>query len=169
MQRAGVIQLLQKWQWHARPLQPGRGDATRSCWEIGASCEPPAATMPLGDGFVIITKVKDLSAAAKPPVFCATRKTKQHILYDDGEGPGESDPWLNGKDPWSLGQQPAFSAPPGLPEPAASSKLEQVAADLKQDVQQMIRQDLGASTSPAAGDFSQRIQKLEAGLQRPEV
>ena len=168
MQRAGVIQLLQKWKWHARPLQPGRGDATGACWEIGASCEPPAATMPLGDGFVLITKLKDLSAAARPPVLCATRKTRQHILYDDGEGPGEPDPWSNGKDPWSLGQQSASSAPPGL-APAASSKLEQVAADLKQDVQHMIRAELNASASSSTDDVTQRIQRLEVGLQEVQA
>ena len=33
-QRSSVIQLLRKWNWKARPLQPGRGDAEGAAWEV---------------------------------------------------------------------------------------------------------------------------------------
>ena len=166
MQRANVIALLKKWGWSARPLQPCRGDATGCAWEVGADSEPPAAALPLKEGnFVLVTKLKDVAPVPKPPPVYATRRTRQHILYDDGDSMPDADPWSNGRDPWSQSRPPVLAAPPGLPTQATSSKLEQVAADLKQDVQAFVRKELETSGSIAAPtDTAQRLQRLEVGL-----
>ena len=67
-QRKGVIQLLRRWNWCARALQPARGDSTGIAWEIGASSDPPAPTMPLGDGFVVLSKIRDLQQQPAAPL-----------------------------------------------------------------------------------------------------
>ena len=117
LQRGSLQQLLNRWGWEAKPLQPLRGDVSGSAWEIGAADEPPSLTLPLAGDFVLVTKQKDKTPppAAAPAILASTR-TRKHLIYDD-DGPTSAaspswDPWQGGHDPWSKAR---VGAPPGLP------------------------------------------------------
>ena len=56
-QRHALVQQLKHWNWNGKPLQPDKGDAQGGAWLIGASGEPPLQALPLGQGFVLATKV----------------------------------------------------------------------------------------------------------------
>ena len=75
MQHHSLVQLLRKWQWIAKPLQPCKGDAAGGAWEVGSSSDPPALAMPLGDQHVPITKLRGpaTSDAATPTVYATKR------------------------------------------------------------------------------------------------
>ena len=60
-------------------MQPDRGDASGCAWIIGASGEPPAPALPLGCGYVLATKVKDIGLP-RPMAH-----TKKALIYDDDD------------------------------------------------------------------------------------
>ncbi|CAE7833753.1 unnamed protein product [Symbiodinium sp. CCMP2592] len=168
-QRASLVQLLHKWGWCARPLQPDRGDSVGAAWLVGAAGDPPSQALPLGSDFVLVTKQKDTSSARRgPPALCASAKTRRRILLDDDpDEPAETpiDPWSEGPDPWAK----ARSSQQLRPEPAASSqvvsKLQTLREDLTQDLQEEVRKQVQAFTPPpglTAQD--QRINELEVGI-----
>ncbi|CAK9027887.1 unnamed protein product [Durusdinium trenchii] len=45
-QKSAVSALLKEWNWSAKPLQPGKGNAGYMAWTIGAATPPPQAVMP---------------------------------------------------------------------------------------------------------------------------
>ncbi|CAE7342035.1 aquIMA [Symbiodinium sp. CCMP2592] len=173
-QRHTLVQLLGKWKWAAKPLQPCKGDSSGCAWEVGSAEDPPSSVLQAGDAFVLIHKLRDLSSPAKPEALCASNRTRRRILYDDPEVPQSSaDPWAGGRDPWSLSRPP-----PGLPAPAASSqqcpappsaavsKLTEVKSELQANLATVVRKEVQAATSSvkAADPNDARIQQLEVGL-----
>ena len=163
-QRKGVLQLLKRWGWIARPLQPSKGDATGTAWEVGAATAPPAPTMPLGESYVLITKIKELQGPAAKPGVCASARTRKHILYDDNDAASvDNDPWSNGRDPWSKAK-PAVDglAAASQPPSTAASKLEQISSDLRKDMHQIVKDHVSSSSSSSVTE--DRLQKLEVGL-----
>ncbi|CAE7562454.1 unnamed protein product [Symbiodinium microadriaticum] len=172
-QRHTLVLLLSKWKWAAKPLQPCKGDSTGCAWEVGSESEPPANVMQLGEGFVLIHKLRDITQPAKPEVLCASSRTRRRILYDDPEAPASStDPWAGGRDPWSLARPPPGLPAPSaatssaVPTPAAESKLSQVKTELQAGIATLVRKELQSAIHSASPDPGQdaRILKLEAGL-----
>ena len=172
MQRQSLVQLLRKWQWTAKPLQPCKGDAAAGgAWEVGSSSDPPALALPLGDQHVLITKLcgPAISDAAPPTVY-ASQRTKKHILYDDGFTPETArDPWSDGNDPWS---RVKFKAPPGLPPPSippvapAPTKLAKLETDMKDNLEQYVREQVAARSSLTPSDAQEaRLTQLESTMQ----
>ena len=175
MQRHALVQLLGKWKWAAKPLQPCKGDSSGCAWEVGSAVDPPASIMQAGEAFVLIHKIRDVGQPSKPEALCASSRTRRRILYDDPDVPQSStDPWSGGRDPWSQAR-----LPPGLPAPAvpvatgaaqpsaAVSKLTQVKSELQAGLTTLVRKEVHAVTSSAATSNTaqdDRIQKLEVGL-----
>ena len=175
-QRHALVQLLGRWKWAAKPLQPCRGDSSGCAWEVGSEVDPPASVLQAGDTFVLVHKIKDVGLPPKTDALCASSRTRRRILYDDPDLPQSSaDPWLGGQDPWSLGRPP-----PGLPQPPAASsstatqpspaasKLTQVKSELQAGLATLVRSEVQAATartSAADPTHDARIQKLEVGLQ----
>ncbi|CAE7241535.1 aquIMA [Symbiodinium microadriaticum] len=175
MQRHALVQLLGKWKWAAKPLQPCKGDSSGCAWEVGSAVDPPASIMQAGEAFVLIHKIRDVGQPSKPEALCASSRTRRRILYDDPDVPQSStDPWSGGRDPWSQAR-----LPPGLPAPAvpvatgaaqpsaAVSKLTQVKSELQAGLATLVRKEVHAVTSSAATPNTaqdDRIQKLEVGL-----
>ena len=171
MQRQSLVQLLRKWKWIAKPLQPCKGDAAGGAWEVGSSSDPPALAMPLGDQHVLITKLRGPATPdAAPPTIYATKRTKQHIIYDDGFSPeGARDPWSDGSDPWSRAR---LKAPPGLPPPSippvapAPTKLAKLETDMKDSLEQFVREQVAARSSSTPPDSQEaRLTQLESSMQ----
>ena len=136
-QRTGVLQLLKRWGWTARPLQPSREDATGTAWELGAATEMPAPTMSLGESYVLITKIKELPGLAAMPGVCASARTRKH--------------W-----PRSMvqGQTCHRWRVSGLPAAKCRS--------LPTDMHQIVKDHVSSSSSSSATE--DRLQKLEVGL-----
>ena len=83
LQRPALVQLLKRWGWLGKALQPDRGDSNGAAWLVGASCDPPAPAMPLGTDFVLITKLRDIGASGKTaplPVYASSRTKKALLL-----------------------------------------------------------------------------------------
>ena len=174
-QRQGVAQLLRQWNWKGRPLQPERGDAAGSAWLVGAEEDPPSQALPLGEDFVLITKVKDLGMRRQQPSkVLATRRTARHILLDaDPDASKDApmpDPWLEGKDPWSQARSSTDTQHSRLPLPTTSpavTKLAQIQEDLKHDLQDIVRQQVHAQASvalPGLTEQDRRLAALEVGM-----
>ena len=68
--RQGLQQLLDAWQWAAKPLQPSKGDAAGAAWDVGAECPPPSAALSTCLGFVLPVQI---SSPASPPAVDSLR------------------------------------------------------------------------------------------------
>ncbi|CAE7246184.1 unnamed protein product [Symbiodinium necroappetens] len=171
LQRSSLVQLLKQWGWSGKPLQPDRGDSNGAAWLVGAACDPPAPALPLGTDYVLISKVRDIGGTTRPaplPVYASLR-TKKALLLDDDPDEAPADPWAGGSDPWSLARPPSAAASaPAAPSTAAVSKLAQIKADLKQDLQHLVNEQLEAkqATKPPPGlsEHDHRLHQLEVGL-----
>ena len=169
LQRSHLAKLLKEWKWPARPLQPAKGDSSGSAWDVGAEQEPPAPTLQAGKQYVLITKLKELSAGSKAPAVCASSRTRQHILREEPvTATSSADPWAGGNDPWSAYRAPSGLQPPAAKHSQAGDKLSQIRTELRQDLQQLMQQQFSeqraqASAGPSA-DQDPRIQKLEVGV-----
>ena len=163
-QRHNLVQLLQQWKWPCKPMQPDRGDAEGCAWLVGAATEPPAPALPLGSTFVLATKVKEVGVPRSTPAqVCASSRTRRALLIDDDHE--EPDPWAEGRDPWATARQP--------PQLAASStetvsKIAQLEAGLKQDLQDIVQRKLderaAAAPPPEMTDQDRRLHALETTL-----
>ena len=164
-QRHNLVQLLKQWSWNCKPLQPDRGDSVGCAWIVGASCEPPAPALPLGAGFVLATKTKDVGQPRGPSKdICASLKTRRALLVDD-DADSPPDPWSDGADPWSAAR----------PVPASSSsskeavtKIAQLEAGLKQDLHDIVQRkfDERDAAGPPVGlsDQDKRLHSLETAV-----
>ena len=171
LQRSSLVQLLKQWGWSGKPLQPDRGDSNGAAWLVGAACDPPAPALPLGTDYVLISKVRDIGGTTRPaplPVYASLR-TKKALLLDDDPDEAPADPWAGGSDPWSLARPPSAAASaPAAPSTAAVSKLAQIKADLKQDLQHLVNEQLEAKQAakppPGLSEHDHRLHQLEVGL-----
>ena len=165
-QRQSITQLLRQWNWCARPLQPEKGDGVGTAWTVGSATEPPAPALPLGQGFVLITKVKEVGGR-KPSAhaLCASQRTRKYLLLDDDDG--EPDPWQTGQDPWAAARFSQATPARADSQTASSSvtKLAQIQEDLKQNVQTLVKQHVAAAAAPPGlTEQDRRINELEVGL-----
>ena len=143
-------------------MQPARGDATGTAWEVGAATDPPAPTLSLGDTYVLITKIKEMQAPVSTPALWASARTRKHILLDDPDlTDADVDPWSNGRDPWSKAKPPQDATFPAS-QGSAASKLEQISTDLRKDMHQIVKEHVGSRPSDSATES--RLRKLEVGL-----
>ena len=172
-QRHALLQILKLWHWDAKPLQPDKGTAQGSAWIVGAGEEPSAAALPLDAGHVLVTKLPSGSAPhAKPGALYASAQTLRRIRQDDEATDMPADPWAGGQDPWSAAKLAKdLPPPPGLSlsrpvNTPAVSKLEQIGAELKQDLKGLVQTEL-ANLPASNGSQSQqedRLRKLEVGV-----
>ena len=57
-----VQQMVTAWGWAARPIQPGKSDATGMSWKVGAETDPPGLIMQTNNGDVAISLQKQVMA-----------------------------------------------------------------------------------------------------------
>ena len=103
LQRQQVVQLLKDWHWQAKPLQPSRGSAEGSSWEVGASSEPPANDRLQSRRSVSL--VKNKSEVDRAPMVVGPMRAQKHLRSHATSSASSSvaatDPWLSpGQDPW---------------------------------------------------------------------
>lgn len=112
--RKAIQSLLDAVAWKAKPLQPGKADATGMCWRVGAEAEPPSVIIPTAQGDVTVTLQKQLLHDSPIDRVLSSHKTqalvkKQHRLRQHNKencppsdgARSSQDPWMNGKDPWT--------------------------------------------------------------------
>ena len=164
-QKAAISALLKEWNWQAKPLQPGKGNAGHMAWTVGASDPPPQAIMPGFQLDIIITAVSKKASTVPKPTVMATRKTEQHIRNMAATSQAAStDPWHNGhsKDPWANFRSSQASS--SLAAPAAPvRRYDDLAKEIRQEVQQELDSKL-QQVSPANPEQDKRILQLESGL-----
>ena len=162
-QRASVLKLLRQWSWSAKPLQPDRGDSVGSSWIVGAAEDPPQFALPLQDSFVLVTKLSKAPGVKPSPPMFASARTKRHILYDDPDSDPAADPWLHGRDPWSMAQSSAGNpSKADTPMPAAvQTKWQAMETGLKKEVQSIVHQEIQAKGGEAQAS-ERRLQKVES-------
>ena len=169
-QRSAVAQLIRGWGWAAKPLQPDRGDGAGSAWLIGSAEEPSSLALPVGKGFVLLTKLKEQPRKSYDTAICASSRTLKHLLHDDDDQPtAMPDPWCNGQDPWAKARASADVAMRAEPSvtSTASTKLSQIEGELRQDLEQMVQRQVQAAAShppPGLSAQEQRLQQLEVGV-----
>ena len=169
-QKAGVIQLLKKWQWKARPLQPHHSDTQGMGWLVGSADPPPAQLLHASHGDVTVVLHKKVSAQPVGPKVLTTLKTRSHMKQmtqpevtstatgssSTGAPPGLPDPWANWKDPWS-------STRPVMADPGDVTMLSR-ADQLEERVVTQLQQHL-KENPPAADSASEaRFQRLEVDI-----
>ena len=163
-QRRAVAQLLKRWGWVARPLQPEKGDATGAAWLVGAESEPPGFAMPVGDSFVLINKAREGSVAKPgPPGVCGTARTLKRVQQTDAAV--EPDPWQNRTDPWSKARSSSDGGKVTAVSLPVAAKLDKLESGLKQEMQSIVRKELADSQSSSAStEHEARFKKLEVGM-----
>ena len=171
-QRAGVIQLLKKWHWKARPLQPHHSDPQGMGWLVGAAVEPPAMLFPAEQGDVTVVLHRKMMNNSSGPQVLTTMKTRSHMqkaprasqaasqsAHSIGPPPGLADPWANWKDPWARAK-PVVQASEDVAM-AATSRLDQLEERVSNNVQQQL---LRANTSEGEQKHEERFKKLEVDI-----
>ena len=171
-QKQAMVRLLKDWEWHARPLQPGRGNYQHMSWRVGSQQPPPH---PIMKGFqmdVMISQIKDLKMATPQPHLIATSKTKKHLstATSSSAKPAQStDPWMEtGKDPWGTYKPRGGAATASDPRPRLEELKSQLSTDLRKDLDQHAQaavQAAATSSGSWTSPHEDRIQALEVGLQ----
>ena len=161
-QRTALVQQLKVWGWNGKPLQPDRGDAEGSAWLIGASTEPPLQALPLGTSFVLATKVKEVgNRHSSTSGVCASMRTRKALLKDDDHDES-TDPWADGKDPWSTAR--ASQNLPGSSTEAVT-KIAQLETGLRQDLKDFVQQHIAeAGPPPGLSEQDKRLHALETSI-----
>ncbi len=171
-QRVGVVQLLKKWQWKARPLQPYHSDQQGMGWLVGTAVAPPAMLFPTEQGDVTVVLHRKVSAEPSGPKVLSTMKTRSHMkqkatndqaTQNDkpnkvGPPPGLSDPWANWKDPWARSATHPSSGDVSM---AATSRIDQLEERVSQNLQQQL---LKAPQEGLEEKHEARFQKLEVDI-----
>ena len=75
-QRQAVCQLLKDWEWHAKPLQPGKGNFGHMAWRVGSKVPPPHHVMKGFQVDIVITQIKELKQPSHQPHMIASTKTQ---------------------------------------------------------------------------------------------
>ena len=170
-QRQAIIKLLDDWKWTARPLQPGRGNASHMAWRVGAQTPPPHSIMTGFQNDVVITQVKELHQPEPPQQLIASSKTHRHLRAAPSSGSTAKvakDPWTDlSKDPWANYATKSAPAGSGAGKTRLSAIHEQLRSDLSQDLDnkaQAAIQAAAASSQGMTGQQEQRLQALEVGL-----
>ena len=173
VQRQQLAQLIKRWGWTAKPLQPLKGDSAGAAWQAGSEGEPPSMALPVGESYALVTLQKGPPQGPAQVPLCASRKTKRRIIYDDTEpSSASSDPWMHGQDPWAKAI-PSFKPPPGLSPPGTASKtaetkLDQLREELRtgvtETVQNAWQQQHQAAMQDLAASTEDRFKKLECSV-----
>ena len=155
IQKAGVIDLLKKWGWRAKPLQPSRGDQYGAGWLIGGD-EPPAWLFQTSEGDILVSVHKKAEQERQPLVVLGSQKTKAHMKNGQKReaapaGGKENAIPFEGKDPW--GGMNVFKTPIAADQNLVASKLEQVQSKVHDSLQTSLRQEQ-----------EDRFRKLETGF-----
>ena len=103
-QRKGVAQMLSEMGWAAKPVQPGRADATGMCWRVGAETPPPAPIVQTSTGDVTITLQKQVINESPIQRILSSSKTQAHIrrqtrVRGGGKGHKETEDKEQGEHP----------------------------------------------------------------------
>ena len=146
LQRLQVSQLLREWKWQAEPLQPARGSAEGSSWEVGAAVEPPNNIMPAFQRDVLISLIKDRTGSGKAPngggsSTCSTPFAIPGILFHKYGTPNDGPMGVS----WtrSLGQLAWHGS---YPTPAPAKRYEKLADQLKTDLHENSAETMGRKT-----------------------
>ena len=171
VQRNTLIKLFKEWGWTAKPMQPTKGSAIGSAWEVGADQPPPKPILPGFGGDVLISEVRDRSStkAETPSVISSCHPRKLSTAK-----PLTADPWLQAaNDPWKKWTSPSSSSvAPGASSTKHLQAMEsRLQASLKDTVQAQLEEH--AQDATMASDTSllafqqeadQRFRVLEAGV-----
>ena len=160
--RQGLQQLLDAWDWTAKPLQPAKGDAAGAAWEVGAECSPPSAALPTTIGFALPVQISNSVVPPPRAQVLASSRTRKHINSSPlGSGATTDDPWANGQDPWAKfrgGVSEAAKATSG-----AAAKIKEVHQQLKMEVNEAVQSSL-AERKQFDNATESRFQQLETSL-----
>lgn len=139
LSRAQIAQLLENWNWVARPLQPTRGTTMGQTWTVGSHSPPP---QPVLNGFerdILITLQKEAAPVEAHQGLIASQRTKKFLKdghTNSDQATGSADPWHNGSDPW---QQWMPSSTPGT-KVVQTSRMEKLQETIKEEVQKHVQQ-----------------------------
>ena len=157
---AQVTTLLQAWHWTAKPLRPARSTECGQFWDIGTTCDPPAAILHTTQGSVTVTCKKERGNSQQPRMtFQASVRTKKHMQTQPATSTPVAkagmDPWLSA-DPWKhwapstvpdgefSGQEVVFNDGGGTRSHLAKQKFEV----LEQRLIEHVDQKLAAQAPP---------------------
>ena len=155
IQKTGINELLKKWHWRARPLQPSRGDQYGAGWLVGGE-EPPAWLFQTSEGDVLVSVHKKAEQERTPLVVLGSQKTKAHMKQGPKKAAApamgkENAIPFEGKDPW--GGMNSFKAASSNEQKLVATRLEQVETKVHDSVQTSLRQEQ-----------EERFRKLETGF-----
>lgn len=169
LQRSGLCKLLSSFQWPAKPLQPGKGNAKAMSWTVGSAVPPPRnVLMGFDDQEILITEITKEAKPRPPPRFLASNKTQKHLRAETQASSSSTtttdaghDPWLNpAKDPWSTYQ--------GLKTPAGKTHIQEVTGQLRQEMQANLQREVAGirneNVNSVAPELDQRFQKIETTI-----
>eukprot|EP00438_Fugacium_kawagutii_P003078 Skav215305 [mRNA] locus=scaffold3276:18327:27629:- [translate_table: standard] len=167
LQRAGICKLLESFQWRAKPLQPGKGNAKAMSWTVGSAVPPPSSILMGFDAQeILITEVTKESKPSPPPRFLASQKTKKHVnqrieaASSSSGAQSTGDPWLNPtNDPWA-----SF-----VPTQSSNGKthIQEVTGKLRQEMQDSLKKEVAELRNDAQAtdpQIDQRFQRIESTI-----
>ena len=158
--RAGLQDILTKWKWVAKPLQPSKG-SRGSAWEVGSAVDPPQLFFPAAHGDVMVTPLRSLFQAMPAVDIIASLKTAKSIRSSPHQG---DDPWSGGRDPWSAYKGlPASSS--AAPSQAAEKKLEAIEKRLQSSLEaKLVDQFSERATAMVDDSQANRLSQLEVDV-----
>ncbi|CAK9010817.1 Modification methylase Eco47II [Durusdinium trenchii] len=171
VQRNTLLKLFKDWGWTAKPMQPTKGSALGSAWEVGADKPPPKPIMPGFGADVLISEVRARSTANAelPSVISSCHPRKLTPAKSTS-----ADPWLQASnDPWKQWSASSSShVAPGATSTKHLQALEtRLQASLKDTVQAQLEehaQDASMASDTTLVAFQQeadqRFRVLEAGV-----
>jgi hypothetical protein len=146
--RKGLTQMLSELGWAAKPVQPGRADASGMSWKVGAETPPPAPIVQTSMGDVTISLQKQvITDSPIQRVFGSTRtqahlrrrahkeENKENIKPPQAQDAG-ADPWLQA-DPWAKWPQRSGGQEGDVPMQVVP-KLESIEEKLRGEISNVV-------------------------------
>ena len=178
MHRGAVKNLLQQWNWPARPLQPGKGGPGAMSWTVGTSTAPPCSVLPGPNSDVLVSEITPPAKEQNKHTVLAFKRTQQHLR--DGmpttSTSTTTDPWQDpSKDPWGRPSTKPKAAAPASLAPCSSlqshMKYDEIADNLRTELQGNLQKELQAlqTAHPATSnqtnpETEQRLAALESSI-----
>ena len=168
-----VQQMITKWGWAARPIQPGKSDAAGMSWKVGAEEEPPSLIMQTNNGDVAISLQKQVVAERYSGNVLSSMKTQAHLRKQSKErssgwkgkenaapkqteatssaSGGANDPWVKQGtyDPW------------GRWNPVSNEDVPMAVTPKLDTIQDALKKEVTASVTEKT---DQRLNKMEVDI-----
>ena len=166
LQKNQVAKLLEAWKWKAKPLQPAKGNMQGQSWIIGTAEPPPSLVLRGFDQDILVTLQKETKVTQYDQPLVASQRTRKFLKDGGGSNLADSDPWVQGSDPWGGWKgtaKPSASAPASTT--TGPSRLDHLKQTITDEVKKQVLAAPPGLSAPSASSTQMEVEIKELQAQ----